>query len=42
MLFRSQYEDEVTGLASGVVSKWWHEYQGVVEVVIVDDDVGRR
>ena len=20
-----------------MVSKWWHEYQGVVEVVIVDD-----
>ena len=20
-----------------MVSKWWHEYQGVVEVVVVDD-----
>ena len=33
----SQNQDEVTGLASGMVSKWWHEYQSVVEVVVVDD-----
>ena len=25
------------GLASCMVSKWWHEYQDVVKVVIVDD-----
>ena len=24
-------------LAYGMVSKWWHEYQDVVEVFIVDD-----
>ena len=24
-------------LAYGMVSKWWHKYQDVVEVVIVDD-----
>ena len=24
-------------LAYGMVSKWWHEYQDVVEVVVVDD-----
>ena len=24
-------------LAYGMVSKWWHEYQVVVEVVVVDD-----
>ena len=23
--------------ADGMVSKWWHEYQDVVEVVVVDD-----
>ena len=24
-------------LADGMVSKWWHKYQDVVEVVVVDD-----
>ena len=24
-------------LAYGMVSKWWHEYQDVVEMVVVDD-----
>ena len=33
----SRYQDEVTFLAYGMVSKWWHEYQDVVEVVVVVD-----
>ena len=33
----SRYQDEVTVLAYGMVSKCWTEYQDVVEVVVVDD-----